>query len=255
VSPFSVPWNTASAPNGLHMLTAVARDGAGNSTQSIPVTVNIANTGSTPAGLVAAYNFDEGTGTVLNDRSGSGNPGTISGAVWTASGHTGSALNFDGVNDWVTVVDAPELALANGMTLEAWVYPTAHADWRTAFLKETPTGLSYSLYTSNDASRPAGYMNGGAGDEAAIGPTSLPLNTWSHVAVTYDGSTMRLFVNGSQVSSQPASGSPVRSSSPLRLGGNAVWGEFFAGRLDDVRVYDRALGVPEIQVDMATPVP
>jgi hypothetical protein len=255
VAPFSMPWNTNGVPNGTHVLTAVARDGAGHTTQSVPVTVTVSNNGTAPAGLMAAYNFDEGTGSVLNDRSGSGNPGTVSGATWSASGHTGSALNFDGVNDWVTVADSPDLALGGAMTLEAWIYPTVHADWRSAILKETPGGLAYALYSSDDGSRPAAYVNAGAGDVAATGSASLPLNTWSHVAVTYDGASLRLYINGNAVGSTGMSGSIVRSASPLRLGGNSVWGEFFAGRLDDVRIYNRALGTAEIQVDMATPVP
>ena len=44
------------------------------------------------------------------------------------------------------------------------------------------------------------------------------------------------------------------STVPLRLGGNAIWGEWFAGAIDDVRIYDRALSAAEIQVDMAAPV-
>ena len=83
---------------------------------------------------------------------------------------------------------------------------------------------------------------------------SLPLNTWSHLAVTYDGSSLRLYVNGDQVGSAAVSGSIPASSGPLRIGGNAIWGEWFAGRIDDARVYNRALTGTEIKSDMGTPV-
>ena len=68
-------------------------------------------------GLVAAYSFDGGSGASLADVTGKGHTGTISGAVWSTGGHTGGALSFDGVNDWVTVADAADLDLTNGMTL------------------------------------------------------------------------------------------------------------------------------------------
>ena len=59
-----------------------------------------------PAGLVAAFGFDAGSGSVAVDSSGRGNAGSVSGATWSSSGRFGSALSFDGVNDWVTVADA-----------------------------------------------------------------------------------------------------------------------------------------------------
>jgi hypothetical protein len=74
------------------------------------------------------------------------------------------------------------------------------------------------------------------------------------VAGTYDGSTLRLFVNGVQVASTPVSGPIGSSSGPVRIGGNNLWGEFFQGRIDEVRIYNRALTPAEIQADMAKPV-
>src|SRR5438034_7600143 len=88
------------------------------------------------SGLVAAYGFEEGSGTQAADASGNGRAGAITGATWTATGRFGSALVFDGVDDWVTVADAAALDLITGMTLEAWVYPTALGGWRSAVLKE-----------------------------------------------------------------------------------------------------------------------
>jgi len=70
-------------------------------------------------GLVAAYDFDEGTGSTLTNICGNCNHGTISGAHWTNSGRYGKALVIGGVNDWMTVNDAPSLDLTTGMTLEA----------------------------------------------------------------------------------------------------------------------------------------
>ena len=83
----------------------------------------------------------------------------------------------------------------------------------------------------------------------------MPLNTWTFLTATYDGATLRLYVNGTQVSSKAVTGSMPNSSGVLRIGGNSVWGEYFAGLIDNIRVYNRALSVTEIQSDMSTRVP
>ena len=82
----------------------------------------------------------------------------------------------------------------------------------------------------------------------------MPLNTWTHLATTYDGTTLRLFVNGTQVGSRAVSGALLTSSGVLRIGGNSQWGEYFAGRIDEVRIYNRALTQSEIAADSAAPV-
>jgi hypothetical protein len=65
---------------------------------------------------------------------------------------------------------------------------------------------------------------------------------------------LRLYVNGQLVNSRTVTGVGVVSASPLRIGGNAIWGEWFAGLIDEVRVYNRALSQAEIQADMKLPI-
>ena len=67
-----------------------------------------------------------------------GHTGTLSGAAWTTQGRFGGALSFDGVNDWVTIADANDLDVTTGLTVEAWVYPTAlgATTWREVVIKE-----------------------------------------------------------------------------------------------------------------------
>ena len=209
-------------------------------------------TGAAAPTPVAAYSFDAGSGTTLADLSGNGNAGTISGATWT-TGKNGKALSFDGVNDWVTVADAATLDLKTGMTLEAWVRPTrGDSAWRTVVFKESLTGTAYSLYTNERSNRPIGQVNIN-GERSVLAPT-LPLNTWTHLAVTFDGSKLRLYANAALVGSIDVSGSIPATGSPLRIGGNAIWGEWFAGQIDDLRIYDRALSTSELDADMKTPV-
>jgi YD repeat-containing protein len=254
-APYSTSWNTTSVANGQHQVTAVARDQAGNTTTSSTITVTVSNTGPPPGSPVAAYNFDEGSGTTLNDRTGKGHTGTISGATW-AAGNTGGALSFNGSSDLVTIADANDLDLTNAMTLEAWVRPASGtADWRTVLMKERPGGLSYVLYSDNAASRPAAYLRLGSTDRPVTGPSDVPANAWTHLAVTYDASTIRLYVNGTQVATAATTGNIAVSTGALRIGGNSIWGEFFSGLVDDVRIYNRVLTAEEINSDRATAVP
>jgi hydrogenase maturation factor HypE len=135
------------------------------------------------------------------------------------------------------------------------VYPTALSGWRTVVMKETAGGLVYALYAHDNAPYPAAYVRAGGVDVAVAGVTSLPLNAWTHLATTYDGATLRLNVNGVVVHSQASGGTIQVSTGRLRIGGNAVWGEWFAGRIDEVRIYNRALSPAEIQANMSLPVP
>jgi Concanavalin A-like lectin/glucanases superfamily/Bacterial Ig domain/Abnormal spindle-like microcephaly-assoc'd, ASPM-SPD-2-Hydin len=260
-APYGVAWATGSVANGTHSLSARARDAAGNTTLAASVVVTVANTqvsNTQPSGLVAAYGFAEGAGPTVADSSGNGNAGTISGATWTTQGKFGSALVFGGTTAVVTVPDAASLRLTTGMTLEAWVYPTwALTNWSTVVMKEQPGALVYTLYAGSPANRPNVYLNtatDASGERGSTGPSALPLNTWSHLAGTYDGATLRLYLNGVLVASQAVTGAMVSSTGALRIGGNGVWGEYFGGRIDEVRIYNRALSAAEIQRDMTTPV-
>jgi hypothetical protein len=80
------------------------------------------------------------------------------------------------------------------------------------------------------------------------------VNTWTHLASTYDGATLRLYLNGSQVASTATTGNIEVSGGVLRIGGNAIWGEYFSGLIDEVRIYNRALTPAQIQTDMNTPI-
>jgi len=216
------------------------------------VTVN--NPVQAPSGLVAAYGFEEGTGTTTADSSGNALTGSIAAATWATAGKFGKALSFNGTSSMVTVNNAAALGLGTGMTLEAWVNPTTLTNWRTVLLKEqTASNLAYALYANTDTNRPAGNVFTAAETDTR-GTAKLATGAWSHLAATYDGATLKLYVNGTLVSSKAATGAIQAGTRALRIGGNAIWSEWFQGLIDEVRVYNRALGAAEIQGDMAVAV-
>jgi hypothetical protein len=205
-------------------------------------------------GLVAAYGFNEGTGTTTTDVSGNANNGSLSNTTWTTLGQFGNALSFNGTSSRVNVSDSGSLDLTTGMTLEAWVFPTSLTGTRTVVFKQVTGGHVYGLFASAGALRPVASVRIGATTFAVTGPSSLPLNAWSHLAATYDGSALRLYVNGADVASQAVAGLLQTSGNPLRLGGSASSGQYFQGRIDEVRVYSQARSGAEIQADMTAPV-
>jgi subtilisin-like proprotein convertase family protein len=229
---------------GTATITVTVNDGQYSNSTSFVLTVNEPN-----AGLVAAYSFDEGSGTLVGDISGNGNTGTISGATWTTSGKYGNSLSFNGTGAMVRVNDSASLDLSSAMTLEAWVYPTALGGWRDVIYKG-PDDIYY-LMGSSSASTPA--FGGTFNSAPVFGSASLTLNVWSHLAATYDGTTMRLYVNGVQVGSRAQTGLINTSTGLLTIGGDALYGQYFAGRIDEVRIYSRALGANEIQANMNSP--
>ncbi len=204
------------------------------------------------AGLVASYAFGEGAGTTVADSSGNGHTGTVANTAWTASGKFGPALVFNGTNAKVTIPDAATLHLSSAMTLEAWVKPASVTpSWRDVIYKGDDNYFLEAVYPGGG---PAGGVTTGSSDAFAGGSAALPVNTWSHIAATYDGANIRLYVNGVQVASQARTGTIAGSSNPLQIGGDAIYGQYFNGTIDEARIYSTALTAAQIQSDMTTPV-
>ncbi len=251
----TAPANANIAPPGVYMLFIIDANGVPSVAKM--VTVGGADPPPPPpppnSGLVGAWGFSEGSGGTTADASGNGNTGTITGATWTTQGRYGNALSFNGTNSVVRVPSSASLNVTTGMTLSAWIRPTAaQGGWRTILQRQTD---AYFLSASNgDPLHPAGGGTFGGNIEFVGGPTANPLNTWTHVALSYDLATLRLFVNGTQVATHAATGSVQTNTNPLWMGGNTPYGEYFQGLIDEARVYNRALNQAEIQTDMNTPV-
>ena len=202
---------------------------------------------------VAEWNFEEPSGNIAYDSSGTKNDGTLINSPARVANNVlgGTALQFDRlVSKYVAVPNSPSLNPTTAFTIEAWVKPTTLSSWRTIILKEKTTSLAYALYANTDTGKPSAEMYG---TSALAGTTQLPLNTWTHIAATYDGTTLKLYINGSMVSSKSTSITIRISLDPLRIGGNTKWGEYFNGLIDEVRIYNRALTNLEIENDRDTP--
>jgi len=231
---------------GTYSAVLTVSDGT-NSRSAAPIGITVVPVAGRPGGPVAAYGFEEGNGTTTADASGNGNIASITGATWT-TGRFGKALTFNG-NSVVSVPDSSSLDLTTNLTLEAWVYISSFTgDFQPILIKPLDAAFSGISYALQGASRSTEVPSVGLSIMPVnlSGPSALSTNTWSHLAATYDGSTVRLYLNGVQVGAQSQTGLLATSTQPLTIGMN------WTGIIDEVRIYNRALDPSEIQGDMTT---
>jgi hypothetical protein len=151
----------------------------------------------------------------------------------------------------VTIPNAAALQLTTAMTLEAWVNPAkVTSAWRDVIYKGNDN--YYLEGTSPTKSTPLVGGTFGGGNTNLYGTAALTPKTWAHLAATYDGSTLRVYVNGTLASSVAQTGSFATSTNPLQVGGDSIYGQYFSGTIDDIRVYNVALTQAQIRSDMNT---
>lgn len=209
-----------------------------------------------PNGLIGYWRLDDGAGMRAADSSGNGNDGTLRGYVtadWRAGKH-GGALAFDGAGQWIRVPRSTGLdAVTTALTMAAWVQRTASPvgwsnvmsrQWQSSGSEQYLLGFNDGLPTLIVASNQNGTFSCAAASAPALG-------TWAHVAGTWDGSTGRLYVDGQEVCNFARAVTLVPDVTPLVLGGNAniaddAAQELFAGLLDEMVMYQRALTPAEV---------
>jgi hypothetical protein len=207
-----------------------------------------------PSGLVAWWPA-EGNGTDIVG----GNNATVPAGVTYANGEVGQGFNFDGSANLV-VADQPVLNPTNAMTIECWVYPRAPLSpvtW-TQFLVSKDAGCGanreYLLIVGDSPTQPgSGDFRAHVGVPGGLmvldGATIVQSNTWYHVAETYDGATLKLYVNGNLDGEMAVTGPIVTTAEPVRMGGGGDGGcpvYNLNGILDEPTIYNRALSSNEI---------
>jgi ELWxxDGT repeat protein len=212
-----------------------------NTTGSSPFSADAsATTALSDNGLRARWRLDETSGVVATDFTG-GHDGTLtSGPAWS-SGNLGGALSFDGVDDRVVVADSADFRFtqAQDFTLSAWVNLSALPNrWSAVIAKARGSAAGYGIQIDPSNRWIA------AGSTNLVGPTASV--GWTHVSVVQNGvaNTRKLYVNGVEVASGAAQA--ANGTGSLWFGGAETVSEFFAGKIDDVRLYGRALASTEL---------
>ena len=202
---------------------------------------------------VAAYSFDEGEGETIEDLSGNEHTLAIEEGEWTDKGRYGGAIDFDEVESCLSTPSTTDLQLTEEFTLEAWVKPELNVSGDPVIVKEAEEGSSFALGLGfQEEGAAEAFIGEGAEETSVASEEEVPRNVWTHLAVTYDGAKLRLYVNGDLAGTQEVEDPPTAGSGPLRVGCDEDNGEF-AGRIDEARVYNRALDAGEVVADRTAP--
>ncbi len=202
-------------------------------------------------GLIGYWAFDEGTGKTAADVSGNGHNGEFAGAPKWVDGKFNSALEFDGVDDHVKVKDNDSLDLTDKITLMAWFNPSDALTSRRMMVKNDSIFVIFDFGDSNSIDflvKPDNLF-------AQSKTTDWKIGEWYHFAGTFDGKTLRVYVNG-VLEGEVLNGKPITPSNlDFWIGGDDFGRptDSFPGKIDEVRLYDKVLSEGDIQKVMDTP--
>lgn len=207
-----------------------------------------------PETVAGAWLFEEGSGQKVVDSSGKGNDGSIEGSPKWVNGKFGKAMEFNGQTDYIVIKDADSLDL-NHMTAAAWVNLASYAEDQRIITKEEGTAAPYSVYSFQ--------VSGTGFTKLEFRPTldgtrqripsnaDLPLGQWTHVAATYDGENVVLYIDGKVDKEQPFTGEMMVNDKDVWIGASEFWTpRFFDGIMDEAVLFNVALSLDDIRTLM-----
>ncbi len=180
--------------------------------------------------LVAAWDFDEGSGTAVSDSSGGGNNGTYPTPTWTTASPypSGNAASFN--NGTYATFPAVQGLPSNTVTVSAWVYLTNHRNWNN-IVRNNWIGNGWLLFTDVNGSAIFGVGQGNT-QYTTKGRTQMSLNAWHFIVGTYDGTKVSIYVDG------VLDGTPTTiTGAALTNTGSIEVGQGTIGYVDRVRIY------------------
>lgn len=158
-------------------------------------------------------------------------------------------FNFDGIDDWIEINNSSsgELNLtSNQVTLCAFLNYQTTADWQSVFYKDSGNSRGYQLFI-NDQNKIAFGVRTSTGFTRLTTDNALDQNVWKYVVATYDGSLMKIYIDGNFITSTPKSGNITSSSTrPLWVSLSTFGTEFFFGKISTMKIYNRGLNDQEV---------
>ncbi len=200
-------------------------------------------------GLAGYWSMNEGSGTAVADSSGNGNNGTIiNGGTW-AAGRYSNAFSSDGVNDSIQVAAGASALHLTSFTMSAWIRPNTVTGDQTIMNRQIDgMGADNFFLELNGSEIQSGYSSADVTwREITTSGAGIAINNWYHVAASFDNTSkaFRIYLNGSLVGSGTLNYTPLTTSGPFYISKPDM--QNFNGLIDEVRIYNRALTVAEIQ--------
>lgn len=197
--------------------------------------------------LAGCWDLNESTGIGIKDISGNSNDGLIYGANWTG-GKYGSALQFDGVDDYAEVPHSSSLNISGSITLEAWVLTNKLTGSQRILRKAIGVPVSgYGLRIISGGAVQFILWNPGGGYEYLSSTMNLSTGTWYHIVGTYDGKTQRIYINGEEKGKRESVFAMNTNTYPVTIGSDSSKINPFYGIIDEIRIYNRALTQQEVK--------
>ena len=202
-------------------------------------------------GLIAHYKFDGITGPVVD--SASSFDGTNNGATRGVSGKIGNAFLFDGTNDYVDTLPVGDIPTTT--TISLWIHPTAITGPGNQILGSIANadggkdGIILNHEANTDFNIRSTYSENNVGQGEVLTPVhSVPLDTWTHIAYSWDAiNGVKLYTNGALAATGSYSAPPASHDRALMIGKSILsQSQSFTGRIDDVRIWNRALSGSEV---------
>jgi hypothetical protein len=197
--------------------------------------------------LVAYYPFNGNA----NDESGNGNNGVVNGATLTTDrfDNANSAYSFNGTSNYIQVPNSNSLqSPTTAITMAGWIYITGYVGVATAPLIEKTITSNYGQYGLTIHAWNGLIHTGLNPGGGYVVPQSFSLNAWHFIATTWDGNTVKIYVNGIEIGSGTYSTPMTVDNNPLVIGMHSPGStEYLQGKADDIRIYNRALSTAEIE--------
>ena len=211
---------------------------------TLPATLPIASP-------IGHWKLDDGNGLTVADASGNGLAGAlVNRPVWT-SGRLGGGLSLNGTNDYVQILNPGPLS-PQKLTLSLWVNASSFANTNGSSMLAN-VGLrdgsdGYYGLAIDVAGKPVAMLNIGDGEGNAfrLKGSALTVGQWSHLAMTYDNATLKLYIDGVAAGQVPINRVRTTSPAPLVVGRQGDASHYFKGVLDDVQLYSQALSAVDI---------
>ena len=197
-------------------------------------------------GLVLYYDFEKSSGDKVIDKSGTGNDGTIKGTLKQVEGKHGNAPLFDfNAANYVDAGKPPFDRLPDGGTIEAWVKPASLPRVISVIRKDH----DFNIFLWGPHVKGEWFKEGNI--YPCEGTTTLEVDKWYHIAATWDGKTINVYLDGELENSSSTGAAFNRTGPhPLYIGLAPVYKEPMDGVIDELAIYDRPLTAKELKQDM-----